>query len=693
MATVDTSSSTLAYGSSFTAGIVGASGASSTSGTPGVASLDTPQLNQTKIEIRSLLAEIAELSSSKISLGEFLDGMLPRICTAMGATAAAVWSMDPNRRLQLMGSHQLPSALEDLETDSFQSHLRILQCIVDEGQPILVPPGSTRLNTDRPTNPIEECLLVVPIRINERIDTLLEVIQPPGGGPAAQRGYLRFVAQMADLLSDYLRRHRLNELTRDAEYVRCLQTQWVAISSAKSTRQKWQAIADGLNRLLDGHVTLTLARLGSTWNVQSVSGLPAFDNRSESITAVQRLAQAIAPQLASHTCALTLSHDSNLEGLSDGLIDRACELLGCSQVTAMQLTHDNDRMAIIAMSETADGELIRTRINDLATSLNSMLSGLLPSQSWWKVSWGRGLSPSQPATSKWLRLERWIVRASTAGLAIAVASFPTPDQLHTLAVLEAQNKQFYFAPANATIDKVMIKNDQPVKAGDPLIQLVDKQLEARLDEAQGQRLASAAQLEQDRSALLRGQLPPTQQVELESRSEQLKITLASLDQQIALMKSQSDELLIKARQDAVVTTWDAVNRLQGRPVAAGQLLLSTCESNSSWTLQVSIPEHQAGFVREKLERSPQGLSVPFTLSSYPNQVLEGRLIRLSQQIVKDEVQGNKVIGTVMFDERALPSKTDGAVARAVVDCGKVPAIWLVIRDAYRELDRWIRMTW
>ena len=35
----------------------------------------------------------------------------------------------------------------------------------------------------------------------------------------------------------------------------------------------------------------------------------------------------------------------------------------------------------------------------------------------------------------------------------------------------------------------------------------------------------------------------------------------------------------------------------------------------------------------------------------------------------------KVIGTVIVDARTLPAKTDGAVARAAIDCGRVTATW------------------
>src|SRR5690606_22568219 len=155
-------------------------------------------------EIRSLAAEIAHLSSADLSPDQYLDGFLPRLCMAMGAKAAGAWSIDSSGRPRLIGGHSLPAELiaGDRATEA---HDRILRCIAAEGRPVLVPPAGVALEVDRPGNPVADSLIVVPIRVQDRVDYLLQVVQRPTGGPAAQRGYLRFVAEMADLMSDYLR--------------------------------------------------------------------------------------------------------------------------------------------------------------------------------------------------------------------------------------------------------------------------------------------------------------------------------------------------------------------------------------------------------------------------------------------------------------------------------------------------------
>ncbi len=271
-------------------------------GVGSVAALDTPQLTQTKLEIRNIVAEIADLSASQLPLVDFLNSVLPRICNAMGASAAAVWQVIDQGQRQCLGHFRLPAQLlpgdgKLNDSEATLSHAKILDCVAAEGAPILVPPKSIRVAADRPANPLEECLLIVPIRIDDHYEVLLEVIQPASGGPAAQRGYLRFVAQMADLMADYLRRARLREYASHSAYVELLRSRLVAIASAQNYSLRLQQIATSLAQLLSADLVLIAVQrrfLGwsTGWRVCAVSDVATFDARSEIVLAVQSFLKA-----------------------------------------------------------------------------------------------------------------------------------------------------------------------------------------------------------------------------------------------------------------------------------------------------------------------------------------------------------------------------------------------------------------
>ena len=46
-----------------------------------------------------------------------------------------------------------------------------------------------------------------------------------------------------------------------------------------------------------------------------------------------------------------------------------------------------------------------------------------------------------------------------------------------------------------------------------------------------------------------------------------------------------------------------------------------------------------------------------------------------------------------FTADALPALKDGLQAKATIDCGQQPLIWLLIRDAYQSAVSSIRLWW
>ena len=680
-------------------------------GASGVAALDTPQLSQTKLEIRGIVAEIAELSASQLPQSEFLNAVLPRICSAMGATAAALWHYHIDSRCELVGEHRLPDALwpsddpTELSPDQL-NHAKILACIAAEGSAVLVPPKSIRMVAERPVNPLDECLLVVPIKIDDRFEMLLEVIQPASGGPAAQRGYLRFVAQMADLMSDYLRRDRLRYFAKSADYVKLLQSSLLSISSAPNHATKLQRVASCLSQLLDAELVMVARRrrvlgLPIGWRVCAISNVPSFDSRSEVVMAAERLLAA-----RSDTGLVTAGRFSLVATdafTSDESVDQRelsahansakqlQALMGCSHLGQLRLDEDGECQVLLAFDTTVDLAAVRQRAIELASPLQSLLqlSPVLPVATESLVATGKATGPRS-----WRSLMvRMAARTATGLLILACVLFPMPDNISTVAVLESVDKELYYAPSAATIDAVYVKTHQAVKQGEPLIKLVDSQLQSRLDELLGQKESTSEQIRNDELTRRQGIQSSKDDWQLSNRIDQAKINLSAIEQQLRIVQAQVSQLTVTARRDALVTSWDAQNQLRGRPVSAGQLLLATHQPNAPWQLRLAIPERQLGRLRAAMADAREGLPVQFSLTSHPSDVRHGRLVNVSEQLIKDDEGVAGAMGIVAIDGNSLPVKSDGAVARATIVCGRTYAGWLAIRDAYREANAWWRLNW
>ncbi len=188
------------------------------------------------------------------------------------------------------------------------SHKRILDCVIAEGTPILVPPLTVAIEAERPSNPLEHAIIVIPVRIEEEIEFVLEVVQRASGGPAAQRGYLRFVAQMADLMSDFLRRHALREQTKRSQRVQQFEYWLGSVSQARDNASQLRSVADALADLF-GSFQVFLVRSGARPRVLAASGLDTFDVRSETILALVDVERALST--AASPLAAVTEFDSN----------------------------------------------------------------------------------------------------------------------------------------------------------------------------------------------------------------------------------------------------------------------------------------------------------------------------------------------------------------------------------------------
>ncbi|MEO8269697.1 MAG: hypothetical protein ABI557_08255 [Aureliella sp.] len=776
-------------------GISAALDASVPNVSPAVAALDSTSLQQTKSEIRSLAAEIAQLAGAALDPAEFYQGFLPRLCAAMGAKAAAVWRMGDNESgLQLVAGHSLPIALLDMAhhtvrestqhhgdineaaTDEFRlareatlqptrpapSHERILRCVIAEGQPILVPPGSVKVEAERPHNPLNDALIVVPVRIEDDVEFLLEVVQRPSGGPAAQRGYLRFVAQMADLMADYLRRQQLRTFKSDRTRLRRIEGWLTAIAGASSGVQRRALGADAVRDLFAADRVVLISN-ERRCKVTALSGTRSFDPRSEIILAAEALqrtllrsgqifysdpadrpdewlplrllasnrrTEASGKSLASSAQDLETSASVGaVAGKSSppeqAAVDAFCHGLACRQALVLPLDEFGATWAILAYADEPVAPALDMERNDgnhslrLARSIGGLmvdrntttgavrwLATVVLGQLWLgslpKFGAASGLAPiARKAQASRRSAMLWLMRLALVGLIVAIACFPVSQQVAATAILQPCSKQMYYAPAGAIVTQVMVDEGETIHAGAPLLRLTSHELATQVESLQIELTKTQAEVEEKTSRLNRGEnLSPLQRDQLEFNLRELDTTLRSLQLQLRDAMEREQELSISSRADGTVATWEIKNRLLNHPVQAGQLLASTFDPNDQWRLLLSIPDHRAGLVSAALDASAQGaVKVHFSLASHPDRVLEAVAVDMAPQVTVQSSDPNstamRVVKTqaLIKDMASLPLKKDGAIARAAIDCGRVPLCWLIFRDAAWAISSRFRMLW
>ena len=680
----------------------------------GVASLDPPLIQQTKSEIRTLAGEIAKLAHAAIGPIEFYRGFLPRLVTAMGAEGAAVWqtceslhnhgevdsseAAAPNHGLRLLAQHCLPNELLERVDQSAvnllapsESHRRILECVIAEGTPILVPPQTVSIDADRPVNPLEHSIIVIPVRVEDDIEFVLEVVQQSSGGPAAQRGYLRFVAQMADLMADYLRRQSLRDHSERAARLQQFEFWLSSIAQAASPSRQLRIAANGLAELLDSHQVF-IVRSGRRPKVLAASGFETFDPRSETIMAAQLAERFLQRKAASREAYLDL-HQWKVGDDRLTSIEELYALMASDKLIRLRVGEDSDIVALLALKE--DSNATRTEMLRVASSLFGLVDYQADGSNWARIGWPFRNSSRAASHSQRSALQVWTMRVALAGVATVIAFFPVPQQITTTAVLAPTKKNCYYAPCDATVMQVPIaeRENVAIKRGDHLLVLESVVLNQKFSGIEADIDESNTLLTSLKSKLAKAIPSSADSANIISDIDQTEQKIKSKRAEKTALENEKAKLKIDALEDGKLTSWDIANRLQGRPVSRGELLLSTCDPDAEWELQVSVPEHRVGLVSDALSRSDNG-SVPmrFTLTSHPNVLMEGGLTWVADQTTRNATGSNVVLSKAAVIGE-LPLKKEGTIAQVTIDCGRVPAIWLVVRDAYGACMSRLKMIW
>lgn len=754
-------------------------GSSHGAASPSVASLDSSLVQQTKSDIRSLAAEVARLADAPLSQEDFFAGFLPRLCTAMGAHGSCAWNVDSAGAIRLLASHQAPAELFSTGADHASpsaAHRRVLDCVIAEGSPILVPPGEVKLETDRPTNPLSEALIVIPIRIEARVDYLLQVIHQSSGGPTAQRGYLRFVAQMADLMADFLRRDKLREVDRKQQRFQQLEQQLRAVAAAQSIPERLQTAVGACAELVEAEQAFLL-NVDRKPRVVAVSGAAKFDARSEPVLASQALVQQLVtgggqltgtktqtpadslrmpqnvdgawwgawlaaserrsgpeslegplgPKASKHASSSPAARDKSgdeqsppgaASGNSDQPLpaavqqplDAFCSQLGCRYALCAQATTSPAYVWVLAFAEKPAGANSASHATGLLESIGGLLSGA--EQLTFLQRATRLLVPQRAVETNRRQVAlQWVTRLAIAGLVGMLAMFPVTQHVAATATLHPAEKQAYYAPLAGTVTEIHVSDGEVVSPGQLLLTLENPQLVSEVEQLQSEQQTTVERLESVRRWVLDSRdRSPEELARLESEAVQLEITSQSLSKRIANLLSQLESLQVRARVPGSVTGWDIENKLLHRPVMAGDLLVATFQPDERWSLQIAVPDHRIGLVTDKLraqadsedsasdsENSAARL-VHFSLSSHPDQVQAAVIRHVAASATSGPGEANATASRFVLVEaevlaEGLPIKKDGAIARTVIDCGKVPVVWLVFRDAYHATASRIRMLW
>ena len=682
---------------------------------------DEDAVQRAKQEIQSLVQEVVELSKSEAEPGEFYAALMDKSVSALAAIGGVVWTKEEGAPLQLEYQVNLrETGLAESETAQ-QQHGRLLQQVIEKGEPVLVPPhsgagGGDDGDTEAAANPTDFLLVIAPIISDRGVDGLVEIFQRSGARPTTQKGYLRFLKQICELAGEYVKTRRLRHFTHKQSLWEQLEGFTSLVHQALDSRETAYTIANEGRRLIGcDRVTVALAK-GSKYQISAISGQDTFDKRSNLVRLLRNLVRAVAKTGED----LWFDGDTSdlapqLEKVVNAYVDEA----GTKQLAVLPLREadlEEDKpgerkkkkreniLGAIVIEQLVDqqqpeGMLQRIEVvkRHSATSLTNAqeYEGIFLLPLW------RLLGKAQVLVTARNLPKTILAIAATAGAIAALCLVPYDFTVVADGKLLPELRQDVFASIEGKVLEVPIDTGDLVTEGQLLVRQRSLELQAQVIQLRGKYNevleeinSTGRQLSLINSGVdeQRGTVEGDQLI---GRLAQLKKTRESLEEQQTLLDIKEKSLNVLSPINGKVVTWDIRRRLNGRKVSPGHNLMRIADTSSPWELEIFIPEAKMGHIIARLQKLREDdpdakLAVEFVLATHTGEPIQGVVEKIDTTAEVHGEEGNTVRMRVSFPQEALKDLVNdpstelkvGADVKAKVLCGKEPIGYVWFSDLF-----------
>lgn len=663
-------------------------------------SIDPLLIQQTKHEIRSLVQEITHLSRAAIPLEQFYEEYLRRVVSALAAHGGAIWTRGEGGTLEVRYQINLPAECLAQGGEASARHERLLQNVMASGQSTLVPPRSGAPGDEEAGNGTEYLLVLATLRGDQQPEGVIEIFQRAGGGPTTQRGYLRFLVQMSELATEYLRNRRLRLLDDRLALWDGLDAFIQQVHRHLDSRAAAYTIANEGRRLVGcERVSVAIAR-GRKQHVVAVSGLDSIDRRAEQVKLLSRLAAVVCaarrplwytgpnrdlpPQIEKHLDAyLDRSHAAMVAVLP--LFPEADETLSEREGTpppplgALILEQLSGAHLPEGMAERADAVAVHSASAlSLAQEHESLF--LLPL---WRTL-GKARWVVQARTWPKTLLLLLVILAICCGLILVPADFDMASR----GKLQPAVRSDVFAHIDGVVVDVPVEHEQLVEPGQVLLRMTNNSLDVDMANLVGRQRTTQERIRtMQRAQLDARSLRIEEQNRLASDLMELRQVEESIARELELLRHKEQQLTVRSEMRGQVVTWNVGTKLLRRPVQRGQLLMTVLDLDGAWELELYMPERRMGHISRAASASPDGLIVTYLLASHPDRPLTGRVVEIQRSADVHGEDGNSVLMRVAIDKRDLPDLRSETTVTARVHCGRRPIGYVLFHELIETVQR------
>lgn len=644
-------------------------------------SVDPELVEQTKQQIRGLVREIAQLAKSDLAPLEFYDALLNRIVAALAAVGGAVWTI-VDGRLELQYQINLREARLHENEEAKRQHDRLLRKALTSPEGMLVGPHSGAGDEESGGNPTDYLLVMGPLKSDVEVQGLVEILQRPGASRNVQQGYLRFVLQMCELASDYLK-------TRQLRHFSDRQTLWAQLENftrlahrSLDPRATAYTVANEGRRLIDcDRVSVAICR-GKKAVIEAVSGQDMFDRRSNTVTLLGELATAVTAtgETVWYTGDTTLMAPQ-VEDAVQAYIDEAhSKAVGVIPLKRPQdpPAHAGDHVdppevigALIVeqIEDSQPRQGLQQRVDVVSEHSSIALANSLEHHELFLLPVWQTLGKA-----KWVVEARNLPKTVAAAIGVLVvlvglAVVPARFNVEAKGTLQPVDRREVFAFRDGTVSEVYVKNGDMVKKGQLLALMRNTELEVKRTDINGQMTSTQEQFLSIERALNENKLNLEELNRLSGQRLQLKKTFASLKNQLMLLDIERKELEVVSPIDGQVITWQVKETLIRRPVQKGQILMTVADPNGPWQLELHMPENRMGFIESAAHKRGIDLETTYILATEPGSKHTGHVTEIGRKADPMQEEGNVVEIKVAVNKDDFTDRRPGATVTAKVNCG------------------------
>ena len=255
--------------------------------------IDPGLLEQTKNQIRKLVAEIADLAESDIQPAEFYVEFLNRSVAAVAASGGAFWLMDGRGGLRLQ--YQVEFAATGLMDGRVKTapHDALLGCMLQASQAQIIPPGAVIEGVPQAFNPTEYSMIIAPLMVDKQVTGLLEILMDPTRRAAQQKSTLRFVSDLCDLAATYLKNRQMRQMMSQQRLWNQLEGFTHQIHASLDLKEAAYSVVNDGKRLVGCDRLSVALKISGRVMVEAVSGQEVVEQRSNLVRELTRLCKAV----------------------------------------------------------------------------------------------------------------------------------------------------------------------------------------------------------------------------------------------------------------------------------------------------------------------------------------------------------------------------------------------------------------